>query len=331
MIKQGLSILAVVAVSACSTSSSNSNGGGTPPAAPSGGSAGTTSGGTTGGGSGGTGGGSGSTGGTTIGTGVTTGSVFPVGDASSFARTRGSSVYTASSATTPVSITRTNSAPSEQATYDLTINGTTYNLVPKASNRAGSDMNSYVATVGGSSVSLFLNENSLNAGIANTQITTGNSLAQYLSIVGTPTDAASLPASATYTGNGEISLDTGAIDFDDAPNTTVTFDADFTTGTLNGQFDVTDVAGDGTAGVDIAGSAVLPMTGTIQGSTFSADVDYTNLIGITSGLAFVKPRPVTGGFFGPNADEAVGVGVTLGRSVNPNDVLIYTRIQATKQ
>jgi len=45
----------------------------------------------------------------------------------------------------------------------------------------------------------------------------------------------------------------------------------------------------------------------------------------------VKPRPVTGGFFGPNADEAVGVGVTLGRSVNPNDVLIYTRIQATKQ
>ncbi len=102
-------------------------------------------------------------------------------------------------------------------------------------------------------------------------------------------------------------------------------------GTLDGQFNVTDVAGDGTDIVDIAGSAILPLTGTIQGSTFSADVDYSNLTGITTGVTFLKPGTITGGFYGANADEAVGVGVSLGRSLQPNDVLVYTRIQATQQ
>lgn len=335
MIKQGLSIVAVVALSACSTSSLGSILGG-PLAAPS--DDGTTSAGD--GASGDSGGGTGAstdagTGGTTsggpIGNGVTTGSVFPVGDASSYVRSRGSATYVASSASTPVSIVRSNNAPSELATYDLTINGVTYNLAPKDTNRPGLSTNSFVASVGGAEVSMFLNEGALNAGIASTKIVSGNSIDSYVSIVGTPTDSTNLPAMATYSGNGEISLDTGAIDYDDAPDTTVTLNADFASGTLNGQFNVSDAAGDGTGLVDIAGSAVLPVTGTIQGSTFSADVDYKNLVGITSGLGFVKPGAITGGFYGPNADEAVGVGVTLGRSAQPNDVMVYTRIQASKQ
>lgn len=333
MIRQSISILAVLTLAACNSSSST----GTSPSALPAAGGGTTGGGTTGGGTtgGGTSGGStgggttgGSTGGGPVG-GSTSGSVFPIGDATSFAE-NGAGGYTLSSASTPINLVRTNSAASDQATYDLTIKGVTYNLTPKTGNRPGFGGNAFTAVNGGTKVSLFLNENAINATIANTQIKDSSGVKEYFSIVGTPALAANLPSSALYKGNGEISIDTGTT-FDDAPNTTVTLNADFVAGTLSGQFDVIDEAGDGTGPIDIDGAATLLLSGTIQGNTFAADVDYTELQEITSGLNFVRPSTLNGGFFGPAGEEAVGIGINVGKSTNPNDVLIYTRIQATQQ
>jgi len=235
MLRQGLSIVALVSMTACTTSSTDSNAGGTA-AAPAGG---------------------GATGGST---GGTTAPSFAIGDALPFAQNPSTLAY------------------------------------------------------------------------ANTQIDKATRSQQFFSIVGTPTDTANLPtAMATYSGNGEISIDTGKGAFDDAPATTVTFDADFSAGTLNGQFDVTDPAGDGSGPVDIAGSAILPMTGTIQGNTFTADVDYSELVNISNGLALVKPGSINGGFFGAAGEEAVGIGINMGKALSPNDSVIYTRIQATNR
>ena len=321
MLRQGLSIVALVSMTACTTSSSDSNAGGTAAAPAGGGATGGATGGSTGGASGGT------TGGTTV-------PSFAIGDALPFAQNPSTLAYSVAPTATSVDVARTDSGTNtpDQATYDVTINGVTYNLTPNALNKPNGANNSFEATNGSTLVTLFLNENAVNATIANTQIDKATRSQQFFSIVGTPTDTANLPtAMATYSGNGEISIDTGKGAFDDAPATTVTFDADFSAGTLNGQFDVSDPAGDGSGPVDIAGSAILPMTGTIQGNTFTADVDYSELVNISNGLALVKPGSINGGFFGAAGEEAVGIGINMGKALSPNDSVIYTRIQATNR
>jgi hypothetical protein len=142
-----------------------------------------------------------------------------------------------------------------------------------------------------------------------------------------------LTSTASYAGIGEISVDRAGVSptFDDAPASTVNMSVDFGAGTLSGTFNVSDAAGDA-GGIDIAGSTTLPFTGTVSGNTFSANVDYTNLVGITTNLNSVTAaNPVEGGFYGPNGENAVGVGLSLGQSSVANDVVIYTRIQADKQ
>ena len=233
--------------------------------------------------------------------------------------------------TTPITLVQTNTARTFKATYDLTVNGVTYNLRPSPTNTLTGSMNSHVATVGGEQVSLFLNDDVAYGKIANTQITDASGTTQFFGVIGPLTDPANLPATASYAGIGEISVDKAGGAFDDAPASTVTLDADFTAGTLTGQFNVMDPAGDNGGNFDIAGSTTLDLTGTISGSQFTADVDYTNLLAITQGLNAITPEPVTGGFFGTAGFSAVGSGLSVGSSTGTNDAIVYTRIQATKQ
>ncbi len=237
-----------------------------------------------------------------------------------------------SAGTSSLTLTRTNQQAAHLATYDLVVNGVTYNLSPASSNSATSTTNSFVGSNGGTSVSLFLNENTANASIANAQLTTGSTKDELFGIVGNATSTSTLAsiANATYSGIGEISIDKTNGQFDDAPGTS-SMSVDFTGGTLTGSFSVSDAAGDNGGALDVAGSATLPMTGTVSGNTFSATVDYTNLIAVTNGVSSITGQPVIGGFYGPNAENAVGVGLSLGQSSVANDVIVYTRIQATKQ
>ena len=230
---------------------------------------------------------------------------------------------------------RTNTAAAHLSTYSLVVNGQTYTLSPQAGNSATSSNNSFTGTVGATTATVFLNENKPNASIANIQLKTGGQTQELFGIVGnaTPTSTLTSLASATYSGIGEISVDragAGTV-FDDAPNSTATINVNFGAGTLTGSFNVTDATGDA-SGIDIAGTTTLPVTGTVSGNTFSANVDHSNLVGITTGLTSISTsNPVEGGFFGPNAENAVGVGLNLGQSSVANDVVIYTRIQADKQ
>ena len=251
--------------------------------------------------------------------------------AQSFTQAGPGQPFVATSGSTPMTVVQTNTARTHKATFDLTVNGKTYNLRPSATNTLGGAMNSHSGTVGGETVTLFLNEDVAYGRIANTQITDASGTTEYFGVLGPLTDPANLPSSATYSGLGEISVDKAGGAFDDAPNSTVTMNADFAAGTLSGQFDLSDPAGDNGGNFDIAGSATLDFTGTITGSQFSADVDYTNLIGITQGLNSLTAEPVTGGFFGSNGFSAVGSGVSVGSSTGTNDAIVYTRIQATKQ
>lgn len=261
------------------------------------------------------------------------GTTLSTSTAKSFSQATASSPYVVASGNSTFSLQRTNSAPIHQATFDLVINGTTYKMTPASNNSATSQTNSYVGTSGGTTASVFLNENTTNASIANIQLDTGPQSNQFFGIVGTATPAANLPTTASYSGGGEISVDKAGPNpiFDDAPNSTVSFTADFTGGTIIGQFNVQDGSGENSGSFDIAGSATLPLSGTITGNTFTANVDYTNLIAITNGLNSVNAQAVEGGFYGANAENAVGVGLSVGTSSAANDVVVYTRIQANKQ
>jgi len=253
--------------------------------------------------------------------------------AASFMQAGAGQAFVAASGSTALDLVKTNGAAlTRRATYDLTVNGVTYDLRPDAKNSATNTMNFHTASQGGDTVSLFLNEDVPNGTIINTQITDASgATTQFFGVIGALTDTAELPATASYSGLGEISVDKAGGAFDDAPNTTVSFDADFTAGTLSGQFDVTDTAGDNNGNFDIAGSTTLALTGTITGSEFTADVDYTNLIGITNGLNSVNAQPISGGFFGTAGINAVGAGLSVGSSTGTDDAVVYTRIQATQQ
>ncbi len=264
--------------------------------------------------------------------------VIPTSDAASFTQAAGANSFGLSGTPTPIGLTRTDTTGADHtATYEVTIKGVTYVLTPDAANSANNPSNFFTTTGTGKQVSLFLDNKATHASILNTRETFGSGTKQYFSILGTLTDVASLPATAVYQGNGEISIDVAGGGFDDAPNSTVTLNADFAAGAITGQFDVSDPVGGGpnnanpTANLDINGSAVLPFTGTISGNSFTANVDYTNLVGITNGLNSVSAQPVTGGFYGPAGEEAVGTGLSLGSGTVANNTLIYTRIQATKQ
>jgi len=261
-----------------------------------------------------------------------TGTPLSSAGAKSFAQTSSTQPYSLGPATS-FTLTRTNTAAAHLSTYTLVINGVTYNLTPQVGNSATSTNNSFVGSVGGTNASVFLNENKPNGSIANIQLTAGGGSNEFFGIVGNATPVSALPATATYSGIGEISVDragAGSV-FDDAPSSTVTMNVNFGTNSLTGSFNVTDATGDA-SGIDIAGSASLPFTGTVSGNTFSATVDYTNLVGITNGLNSLGTiNPIDGGFYGPNAENALGVGLSLGQSSVANDVVIYTRIQADKQ
>lgn len=261
-----------------------------------------------------------------------TGTPLTATQAKTFSQT-GSGAYSLSAGSSSMTLTRTNQQAAHLATYDLVVNGVTYQLTPASGNSATSSNNSFVGSNGSTSVSLFLNENTANASIANAQLTTGSTKDELFGIVGNATPAGTLASisSATYSGVGEISIDKANGQFDDAPSSTATMNVDFSGGTLIGSFSVSDPAGENGGAFDIAGSTTLPMTGTVSGNTFTGTVDYTNLVGITNGLTSVTAQPVEGGFFGPNAENAVGVGLSLGQSSVANDVIVYTRIQANKQ
>ena len=222
-------------------------------------------------------------------------------------------------------------ATPDQAKYKLTVNGVTYTLLPNPNNSPTGKKNSFDGVVGGNAVSLFLNNNAAHATIANPQIQTSNGLQQFFGIFGTPTEIANLPNSAKYVGIGEISIDDSSNGFDDAPGSVVTLNANFSRQTISGKIDVTDVAGDSTGGVfDIDGTTLVPLTGTISGNSFEVIPDYTGLAAIT-GLQSVTNQPIGGGFYGPNGENAVAVGLSSAQAVTPGDVLIYTRIQADAQ
>ena len=243
----------------------------------------------------------------------------------------GSGSFTLAPGTSSMTLTRTSSnTTADQTTWQLTVGGTTYDLSPAPNNSPTSSSNSFIGSAGGTTATMFLNENSANASIVNAQLVTGGSSEEYFGIIGdaTPTGTLAGIGSATYSGVGEISIDKAGGAFDDAPATTVSLNVDFGAGTLNGGFNVTDGAEGGS--VDINGTTTLPVTGTVSGNSFSATVDYTNLVGITTGMNSINsPQAVEGGFYGPNAENAVGVGLSIGQSTGANDdLLIYTRIQA---
>ncbi len=324
MFYKAMGVLAVMSLAACSTNSSSTTSPSAAPTAPTGGS----SGGATGGGS---------TGGGTTGGGTTPtpmpGITATNGAASAITQGTPGGDFVRAAGSSPLGLVQTNQATrSHWATYDLTVNGVTYNLAPAPGNSFGNPNNFHTASNGGEQVSVFLNEDLAGATIVNTQVTDASgATTQYFAVLGTLTDAASLPASASYSGIGEISIDNAKGAFDDAPATTVTMDVDFSAGTLSGQFDVSDPAGENGGNFDISGTAVLPVTGTVTGAEFVANVDYSGLASITSGVSSISAQPVTGGFFGAAADEAVGVGLSTGSSGATDDVMVYTRIQATKQ
>ena len=262
-----------------------------------------------------------------------TGTPLSTTTAKSFTQTSASSPYTIGAGGSAFTLTRTNTAAAHLSTYSLVIGGVTYNLAPQAGNSSTSTNNSFVGTVGATTATVFLNENKPNASIANIQLKTSGASEELFGIVGNATPTSALTSTASYAGIGEISVDRAGASptFDDAPASTVNMSVDFGAGSLSGTFNVSDAAGDA-GGIDIAGSTTLPFTGTVSGNTFSANVDYTNLVGITTNLNSVTAaNPVEGGFYGPNGENAVGVGLSLGQSSVANDVVIYTRIQADKQ
>ncbi len=253
--------------------------------------------------------------------------------AKSFSNT-GSGTFVLAPGSSAMTLTRTSSnTTADQTSWQLTVGGTTYNLSPAPTNSATSSSNSFIGSAGGTSVEMFLNENSANASIVNAQLASGGTSDEYFGIIGETTPAGTLATigSAAYSGVGEISIDKAGGAFDDAPATTVTLNVDFNQAILSGAFNVSDASEGGS--VDIVGSTTLPMTGTVSGNTFSATVDYSNLIGITTGMTSINsPQAVEGGFFGPNAENAVGVGLSVAQSPGgADDLLIYTRIQADRQ
>jgi len=253
--------------------------------------------------------------------------------AKSFSQTSASSPYTLAAGNSSFTLTRTNTAAAHLSTYRLVINGVTYNLTPQTGNSATSTNNSFVGTTGSTNAAVFLNENKPNGSIANIQLKTGGATNELFGIVGNATPVSALTSTASYSGIGEISVDRAGANpvFDDAPSSTVTMNVDFGASNLTGTFNVTDATGDA-GGIDIAGSTTLPFTGTVSGNTFTANVNYANLVGITTGLNSVGTvNPIEGGFYGPNGENALGVGLSLGQSSVANDVVIYTRIQADKQ
>ena len=222
-------------------------------------------------------------------------------------------------------------ATPDQAQYKLTVNGVTYTLLPNKNNSPKGKKNSFDGVVGGNAVSLFLNNNATHATIANPQLKTASGVQQFFGIFGTPTEIANLPNSAKYVGIGEISIDDAGSGFDDAPGSVVTLNANFSKQTIAGKIDVTDVGGDSSASLfDINGTTLVPLTGTISGNSFEVVPDYTGLAAIT-GLNSVTNQPIGGGFYGPNGENAVAVGVSSAEATAPGDVLIYTRIQADAQ
>ena len=247
---------------------------------------------------------------------------------------RSGSSYSVASSTTPVSIQRIDSnaanAPLSARQYRLTVGSNTYDLT-------GYDNATKAYT--SSNASLFLNENSANASIINAQLNSGNT--QHFGVVGSLTPVANLPATASYTGDstagngtvGEISIDVAG-GSDDTSNSRVTLNANFTNSTIGGDFSFSDPSGDGKAGVEInAPTAVtVPINGTINGNTFSANVDLTNLANVTT----VNGNPVTlgnttldGGFYGPNAENAAAVGLSAGSTGGAtNNIVVYTRVIA---
>lgn len=264
------------------------------------------------------------------------------GDSKTFAQS--ASGFSVVSGTTPVSIERTDSNPPNaslsQRTYKLIVGGTTYNLGSyDASTKSYSNNNN---------VQLFLNENSANASIINPQITNGGNTKQYFGVVGDLTPVANLPTStATYTGNslanngtvGEISIDNDSLGSDDTTSSVVTLNVNFGAAAgsqVTGQFVISDSATDGRGGVEIAATSpvTVPISnGTITGNTFSAEVDLTNLANVTTNsgnaISLSTNAPLDGGFYGPNAENAAGVGLSIGSTAgSSNDILVYTRVIA---
>jgi len=191
--------------------------------------------------------------------------------------------------------------------------------------------NSFTDTIGGTTATLFLNENTPNASIANIRLKTGSNTEELFGIVGSLTPVATLTslASASYSGLGEISIDRANGLFDDAPNSVATLSANFTSGSLNGSIAVADnTTGDNGGAFDIVGGTV-GLSGTISGNSFTLTPDYSGMT--VSGVTNINAQPINGGFYGTNAENAVGVGLSLGQSNVANDVVIYTRIQANKQ
>ena len=328
----GLIVVATAALAGCESSSDNTAQTVPTQAAPG---TGTGTGAGTGGSTGGSGTGSGGTG-TGSGSGTPTPAPAPSmtstsTSASSFAQS--GNTYVRGTSTTPITMVQTNSTKgSETARYDLTVNGVTYTLVGDPGNMRGDPNNFHSGSAGGNQVTLFQDEAAQNAKIINPQVTDANGMTtEFFGILGTLSDTATLPTSATYAGRGEITIDSAKGIFDDAPASTVTMDVDFASGTLTGQFDVTDGPGENSGNFDINGTAVLPMTGTVTGAEFSADVDYSGLVAITNGLNAVDAQPVQGGFFGTGGAEAVGIGLSQGDAFGSGDAVVYTRVQATKQ
>jgi len=259
-----------------------------------------------------------------------TGTPLTATQAKSFAQTSSGAPFTTGGGASTFTLTRTNSNAEHLSTYDLTINGVTYNLSPAPGNSSTSSNNSFFDTKNGTTATVFLNENLPNASIANVQLSNSGASEQLLGIVGDRTPAATLTtiANATYTGIGEVSIDRANGLFDDAPNSVANLTANFTGGTLNGSINVIDNAtGENGGAFDIVGGSI-GLSGTISGNGFTLTPDFSSMN--VNGVTNISAQSIDGGFYGTDAENAVGVGLSLGQSAVANDVVIYTRIQATK-
>ncbi len=259
-----------------------------------------------------------------------TGTPLTATQAKSFGQTTSNGPFTLASGSSSFTLQRTNQSTAHQSTYNLTVNGVTYNLTPTPGNSATSTNNSFKGTVGGTTATLFLNENRANASIANVQLGTGGASEQLFGIVGSATPTATLTslANATYTGIGEVSIDRSNGAFDDAPSSVANLSANFTNGTMSGSINVADDSTNDNGGAfDITGGTV-GLSGTISGNSFTLTPDYSGMT--VTGVTNIVAQPIEGGFYGTNAENAVGVGLSLGQSSVANDVVIYTRVQTTK-
>ncbi len=234
----------------------------------------------------------------------------------------------------------------------LTIDGTTYRLAQDPA------QDYFVWQNGNQEMRLTLNAQSSFAAFFVAEERQSGSLfsrgARYSGAIGYATDPNDLPAQARYAGQVAFHA-TPEVGAADSGQGAVTMAADFSAGQIQGRIDIQDAKGDTTGPIDIgnfsaafdnplrsgpivpstSGSAPSTFTpaGIIDGNTFTARLQISPFDLVDMGVFNDPSLELNGTFFGPDADQALGVAVGSSRTANgtgTQNVLLEMTVSADK-